>query len=203
MEISEDGIRDFKGSYEEYVHYCGDDHLDVDTVVLKARREKRAARAAAAETHDAGKLSARGNARGGDAGIARGSRNRYRGGSLRKKLNDTTKRIEATETRLAEIDRIFADPAFYAETPSEEVRTLETERVARQGGTQRTHEGLGEDRDRTRPPSVDARRPVAAAARAGGTLIRRLQAPRTRLRPCGARPDAVSELRLHAQSTDQ
>ena len=134
VEISEDGIRDFKGSYEEYVHYCGDDHLDVDTVVLKARREKRAARAAATEARAAGALT-------GDApperrvrsGAATGNRNRYRGGSLRKKLNDTTKRIEAAESRLAEIDEIFADPAFYAETPIEEVRTLETERTARQG----------------------------------------------------------------------
>ena len=50
VEISEEGIRDFKGSYEEYVHYCGDDHLDVDTVVLRARKEKRAARAATAAT---------------------------------------------------------------------------------------------------------------------------------------------------------
>ena len=133
VEISEDGIRDFKGSYEEYVHYCGDDHLDVDTVVLKARREKRAARAAAAETRDAGALT-RDAPRGRRvrSGAATGNRNRYRGGSLRKKLNDTTKRIEAAESRLAEIDEIFADPAFYAETPSEEVRTLETERIARQ-----------------------------------------------------------------------
>jgi ATPase subunit of ABC transporter with duplicated ATPase domains len=39
VEISPAGIRDFLGSYEEYVHACGDDHLDADTVVLKARRE--------------------------------------------------------------------------------------------------------------------------------------------------------------------
>jgi ATPase subunit of ABC transporter with duplicated ATPase domains len=39
VEISPAGIRDFLGSYEEYVHACGDDHLDADTVVLKAKRE--------------------------------------------------------------------------------------------------------------------------------------------------------------------
>ena len=39
VEISPGGIRDYLGSYEEYVHACGDDHLDADTVVLKARRE--------------------------------------------------------------------------------------------------------------------------------------------------------------------
>jgi ATPase subunit of ABC transporter with duplicated ATPase domains len=40
VEISREGIRDYHGSYEEYVHACGDDHLDADTVVLRARREK-------------------------------------------------------------------------------------------------------------------------------------------------------------------
>jgi ATPase subunit of ABC transporter with duplicated ATPase domains len=39
VEISRDGIRDYRGTYEEYVHACGDDHLDADTVVLKAKRE--------------------------------------------------------------------------------------------------------------------------------------------------------------------
>ena len=41
IEISRDGIRDYRGTYEEYVHDCGDDHLDADTVVLKERKAKR------------------------------------------------------------------------------------------------------------------------------------------------------------------
>jgi ATPase subunit of ABC transporter with duplicated ATPase domains len=41
VEISRAGIRDFLGTYEEYVHSCGDDHLDADAVVLKARQEDR------------------------------------------------------------------------------------------------------------------------------------------------------------------
>ena len=41
VEISRDGIRDYRGTYEEYVHACGDDHLDADTVVLKERKAKR------------------------------------------------------------------------------------------------------------------------------------------------------------------
>ncbi|HKP73953.1 MAG TPA: ABC-F family ATP-binding cassette domain-containing protein, partial [Longimicrobiaceae bacterium] len=45
LEISRDGIRDFRGTYEEYVHACGDDHLDADTVVLKERKAKREAAA--------------------------------------------------------------------------------------------------------------------------------------------------------------
>jgi ATPase subunit of ABC transporter with duplicated ATPase domains len=44
VEISRAGIRDFLGTYEEYVHSCGDDHLDADAVVLKARKEDRKAK---------------------------------------------------------------------------------------------------------------------------------------------------------------
>ncbi|MEX2570971.1 MAG: ABC-F family ATP-binding cassette domain-containing protein [Gemmatimonadota bacterium] len=40
VEISHSGIRDFNGTYEEYVHACGDDHLDADEVLLRARRQK-------------------------------------------------------------------------------------------------------------------------------------------------------------------
>ncbi len=41
VEIRPDGIRDYPGTYEEYVHFCGDDHLDADRVILKAKREKK------------------------------------------------------------------------------------------------------------------------------------------------------------------
>jgi ATPase subunit of ABC transporter with duplicated ATPase domains len=44
VEISPAGIRDYLGTYEEYVHACGDDHLDADTVVLKAKRAEKQAR---------------------------------------------------------------------------------------------------------------------------------------------------------------
>ena len=41
VEIKPDEVTDYPGTYEEYVHHSGDDHLDVDRVVLKARREKK------------------------------------------------------------------------------------------------------------------------------------------------------------------
>jgi len=40
VEIKPGEIVDYLGSYDEYVHFSGDDHLDVDRVVLKAKREK-------------------------------------------------------------------------------------------------------------------------------------------------------------------
>ncbi|HYR07764.1 MAG TPA: ABC-F family ATP-binding cassette domain-containing protein, partial [Longimicrobium sp.] len=44
VEISPGGIRDYLGTYEEYVHDCGDDHLDAETVVLKAKLAEKQAR---------------------------------------------------------------------------------------------------------------------------------------------------------------
>jgi ATPase subunit of ABC transporter with duplicated ATPase domains len=45
LEIFPGGMRDFPGSYEEYLAACGDDHLDVDAVLLRARRDKRTSKA--------------------------------------------------------------------------------------------------------------------------------------------------------------
>jgi ATPase subunit of ABC transporter with duplicated ATPase domains len=43
VEITPEGLQDFPGTYDEYLDRCGDDHLDVDAVMRKARRDKRAA----------------------------------------------------------------------------------------------------------------------------------------------------------------
>ena len=43
LEIRPDGLEDFPGTYEEYLARCGDDHLDVEAVVRKARRARHAA----------------------------------------------------------------------------------------------------------------------------------------------------------------
>jgi ATPase subunit of ABC transporter with duplicated ATPase domains len=44
LEITPEGLRDFPGGYDDYLARCGDDHLDVEAVVRKARQEKRVAR---------------------------------------------------------------------------------------------------------------------------------------------------------------
>jgi ABC-type multidrug transport system ATPase subunit len=40
LEVTQSGFRDFPGTYDEYLEKCGDDHLDADVVVLRARRER-------------------------------------------------------------------------------------------------------------------------------------------------------------------
>jgi hypothetical protein len=48
VEITPDGPRDFPGTYTEYLARCGDDHLDADAVVEKAKRARQEAAAARA-----------------------------------------------------------------------------------------------------------------------------------------------------------
>ena len=111
IEIKSDTIFDFDGSYEQYVHACGDDHLDVDTVVLKAQKKKTVEKKARKEVK---------SLRGADESIK----------ELKRRSDEITSEIEAHETRLGELDATFADPTFYDKSSPEDVRTLEAERSA-------------------------------------------------------------------------
>ncbi|HEY8470649.1 MAG TPA: ATP-binding cassette domain-containing protein, partial [Longimicrobiales bacterium] len=121
VEITPQGIRDFPGTYDEYVHACGDDHLDVDAVLLKARRE------------------ARDKERGSQRGDGRRERhedgthrkvNPYRIQLLERRRDDVMAEIAAAEQRVAEIDATFADPEYYGRTPVEQVQALQRQREA-------------------------------------------------------------------------
>ncbi len=125
IEITADGIRDYPGTYEEYVHSLGDDHLDADVALQRARTGKGtgdsddgSSEAASRPGSDprphpgAGRDAAAPEpgegARSDDAGAAPSSRhapplptNPYR---LRERRDDLTARIDAIETRLAEIE---------------------------------------------------------------------------------------------------
>ena len=47
VEITPDGVYDFSGRYDEYLARAGEDHLDAQEVLRRARESKRAARAGA------------------------------------------------------------------------------------------------------------------------------------------------------------
>jgi len=130
VEIRRDGIRDFQGSYEEYVHWCGDDHLDADQVVLKAKRQKKEARKdTGGNSKDTRSGAGDDAAPGGNA--APGSRTSSGSVSpreLERRRDELTERIDAAEARIAEIDALFCRPGFYDQTPSDEVQRLEAER---------------------------------------------------------------------------
>jgi ABC-type multidrug transport system ATPase subunit len=117
LEIRPDGLTDYPGTYDEYVHACGDDHLDVDHVVLTRKREGK--RAAAVASSPAQWSTDRGNPR---RGLEK----------LRRRLEAITGRIETSEARVAEIDRRFCEEDYFGRTPVHEVRALEAERQSLQ-----------------------------------------------------------------------
>ncbi|MDX1396405.1 MAG: ABC-F family ATP-binding cassette domain-containing protein, partial [Gemmatimonadota bacterium] len=138
VEITETDIRDFKGSYEDYVHFCGDDHLDVDTVVLKAQKERRSSRSSdetpdergaegrCAGPDEEGARIAAGAPREDGARPPRPSPNRLR--EMKKERDRAFAAVERAEARLAEIDQRFCEPGFYESAGPDEVGELESER---------------------------------------------------------------------------
>jgi ATPase subunit of ABC transporter with duplicated ATPase domains len=124
LEIKPGEVLDYEGTYEEYVHYCGDDHLDIDTVVLKARREKRRAK----EEADEAKATAAGdaaNAGGEGQKSKKVSKNRIR--QVRDRSAKLLAKVESAEARIEEINQVFCDPTFYERSQPSEVRRLEEE----------------------------------------------------------------------------
>lgn len=132
VEIRPGEVRDYQGTYEEYVHYCGDDHLDADRVVLKAKTEKKAGR-------KADKPEASGQASAPDKGSARGNGNgngRRKGKGVskaqqrqaEKQQDQLLARIDKAEARMQEIDDAFCAPGFYDKTPAAEVKQMQMER---------------------------------------------------------------------------
>jgi ATPase subunit of ABC transporter with duplicated ATPase domains len=109
IEISPAGINDYLGTYEEYVADCGDDHLDLEAVALKARREKRKAKQKSSRPAGAPSVDKK----------------------QRKKLvaerDRLTGEIDRAEARIHEINEIFCDPTYFERTPRKEVGKLEQE----------------------------------------------------------------------------
>jgi ATPase subunit of ABC transporter with duplicated ATPase domains len=108
IELTPGGLNDFPGSYEEYLERCGDDHLDAQVALRKARAARR--------ERKPGKRRERAN-RG-------GQRERKR---LEARLEQVTEGLQAAESRLAEINQQFCDPAFFERTPGPERAALEAE----------------------------------------------------------------------------
>ena len=120
VEIRPDDIHDYHGTYEEYVHFCGDDHLDADRVVLKAKNEKRRKK----EEKTSDDASKKGSAKNRSKGNSKASRK-----PDQKQQEALLTRIEDAETRMKEIDETLCTPGFYADTPADDVRELERERA--------------------------------------------------------------------------
>jgi uncharacterized coiled-coil DUF342 family protein len=117
VEVTPDGLRDFAGTYGEYLAKLGDDHLDGDAVALKAKAEKKAAPAAAASAKS-------------DVSWEEQKKRRNRVAQLPKLRDKVLAEIAAAEARKAEIEAIYADPGFFQRAGHDEIDALVRENDA-------------------------------------------------------------------------
>jgi ABC-type multidrug transport system ATPase subunit len=115
VEITPGRIRDYLGTYDEYVAACGDDHLDVESVVLKAQKERKEAKREAPPQPT--------------PKTARPSDPAARLRALEKKREELTSRIEAAEARVIEIDDLFCREGYFERTAADEVSARQKERA--------------------------------------------------------------------------
>ncbi|MBX3207904.1 MAG: ABC-F family ATP-binding cassette domain-containing protein [Labilithrix sp.] len=121
LEVTPQGFRDFPGTYDEYLERCGDDHLDADTVVLKAKRDKTASASAGAKAETA------------PAGALSWEEQKKRANRLKQlpaKRDQVVAAIEAAEARKAAIHAAWCEAGYYDKTPPAEVVRLEEEEKA-------------------------------------------------------------------------
>ena len=114
------------------MHFCGDDHLDADRVILKAKREKKKEKGGKAEGSGGavnGSVPASAMGTGYATEKERPRLSKAQRNRMRESLDTLMTRIDTAEARVAEIDELFCQPGYYEQTPSDEVRALEDERA--------------------------------------------------------------------------
>ena len=133
VEITAEGVRDYRGTYEEYVKYCGDDHLDVEAVVAGGR--------GGGERETGGRARKRPRRRG-------SGRSAWKRQQREARADEVAGRIAAAEGRVGEIDAVLGRASFYEDAGRDEVRRLGGERgelVAEIERLMGVWEGLGGD----------------------------------------------------------
>ncbi len=115
LEITPEGPRAFNGGYEDYLAKFGEDHLDTESVVLKAKKEARAdanePKAATLSWEEQKKL-----------------RNRIK--DLPKRRDKAMAAVEAAEARKKEIEAMYASPGFFEKTDKDTLDALMAEEAA-------------------------------------------------------------------------
>jgi ATPase subunit of ABC transporter with duplicated ATPase domains len=112
FEITESGINDYPGTYQEYLASCGDDHLDAEAAELRVRREKRARKSAGRKPDKE----------------PSGPKDAKKIQQMELRRDVVTAAIEKAETRVQEIDAAFCKPGFFEDTAESKVRSMQQER---------------------------------------------------------------------------
>jgi ATPase subunit of ABC transporter with duplicated ATPase domains len=116
LEVTTEGFRDFPGTYDDYLGQRGDDHLDADAVVLRAKKQQ----ALVTPTKSA------------SASLSwdEQKKRKNRQKQLPSLRDETVKAIEVAEGRKAAIHARWCEPGFFESAPPVEVATLEAEEKA-------------------------------------------------------------------------
>ena len=127
LEVTPNGFRDFPGTYEEYLAKCGDDHLDSDAVVLRAKKEKKE------KPDEPADKSGRADKARPDASSGSWEEQKKKANRLKQlpALRDgVVAAIEKAEARKAEIEAAFCEAGFFEKTPKDQIAKLEAETAA-------------------------------------------------------------------------
>ena len=110
IELKADGLVNFQGTYDEYIEREGDDHLDADTAVLQAKKERKA---------------------GGENKLSWEERKRQRNrkAALPKRRDQILQNIEVLEKERDLILERYAEPTFYMDTPNQQIEALERKKA--------------------------------------------------------------------------
>jgi ABC-type multidrug transport system ATPase subunit len=113
LEVTPAGPNDFPGTYDEYLARCGDDHLDAEAVVLKAKASREGERAQApAVTNTAWEEQKK-------------KRNRQK--ELPARRDKVMAQIDLAEARKKEIVALYCTDGFFDRTSKAEITALEKE----------------------------------------------------------------------------
>jgi ATPase subunit of ABC transporter with duplicated ATPase domains len=112
IELRADGRRDYPGSYDEYVASCGDDHLDSDTVLRRAKAARPRARP---RPQDEATLAQR--------------RRKSLLKALPQKRDAVLSAIERLESRKQAIGALYCQPDFFRDTPPDRLEELRLEQA--------------------------------------------------------------------------
>ncbi|MFO0563172.1 MAG: ATP-binding cassette domain-containing protein [Polyangiales bacterium] len=116
LEIRPEGPNFFPGTFAEYLEKCGDDHLDAESVSLKAKKAQSAAELEGAQD----KRKA----------YEEQKKRRNRIAQLPKLRDKALAAVEQAEARRAEIDALYGSDGFFEKTSKEELAKLEAEQQA-------------------------------------------------------------------------
>jgi ABC-type multidrug transport system ATPase subunit len=126
LELTEQGPRDFPGTYAEYLERCGDDHLDADAVVKKAKAAKVQETGASGGSPPRTPGSAAGPRTDAESGYSweEQKRRRNQRRALPARRDAVLAAIEAAEARKQVITARYAEPGFYETASRDEVTRL-------------------------------------------------------------------------------